>query len=259
MRETPVKKVLLLSGGNDGIGLAMAEAWLSQGNLASVLDIRTANLEKLQEQFPDALRIAKCDMRDGGAVQCAVDEAVKTFGHIDCAVHNACLCLFKSFEEHTDEDYGDVMDVNFKGARNLTLAVLPAMLKAKQGRIFYTSSGVGVTGFVNLSAYCASKGAIEAFAKCMNLEYAKTGVSFHILQPPLTDTKSSAPLPVPKEFKASAKKVGEGLARRLYRNKFIITPSAADAFSVKLSYLFALPMGRLLTKMTANSKDSIKN
>lgn len=82
------------------------------------------------------------------------------------------------------------------------------MLQNKKGRICYTSSGVGVTGFTNISGYSASKGAIEAFAKCMRLENLGNAITFHILHPPLTNTES--PLPVPKEFMADSQKVGKG-------------------------------------------------
>jgi hypothetical protein len=92
----------------------------------------------------------------------------------------------------------------------------------------------------------------------MRLEYRDTGVSFHILHPPLTDTKSSEPLPVPREFKAGAEKVGRGFARRLGMRKFVIAPSAGDALQVRMSYLMPLQMGRLLTRMTQGAKGKLK-
>ena len=133
----------------------------------------------------------------------------------------------------------------------MTEAVLPRM------RICYTSSGVGVTGFIDISSYAASKGAIKALAKCMNIEYAESGVTFHILHPPLTDTKSSSPLPIPREFKVLPEKVGKGFIKHIDSKKFIITPSFKDAVSIKLSYLFSLPMGRMLAKMTKNAKNNL--
>ena len=83
------------------------------------------------------------------------------------------------------------------------------MKSQRRGKICFTSSGVGITGFIDISSYASSKGAIEAFAKCMNIEYEDSGVTFHIMHPPLTDTESSSPLPIPKEFKSSPEKVGK--------------------------------------------------
>jgi NAD(P)-dependent dehydrogenase (short-subunit alcohol dehydrogenase family) len=74
------------------------------------------------------------------------------------------------------------MDVNFYGAINLTESVIPVMKAQKQGKIYFTSSGVGVTGYMNISSYASSKGALESLAKCLNIEYAETAITFHILQ-----------------------------------------------------------------------------
>lgn len=96
------------------------------------------------------------------------------------------------------------------------------MQNERQGKICFTSSGVGVTGYINISPYACSKGAIESLAKCLNNEYEGSGITFHIMHPPLTNTKSSSPLLVPKEFKASPEKVGKGFIKHIDSKKFII-------------------------------------
>lgn len=250
-------KTLFITGGNEGIGYYMTKQWLENGDCAAVLDLNCDNIDKLKETYPKTLIGFKCDVRDKESVKATVNQTRTQFGSIDYAVHNACLCLFKSFDEHTRDDFNKVIDVNFHGAINLTEAVLPIMKTQGQGKIFFTSSGIGVTGFVDISSYASSKGAIESFAKCMNIENADSGVTFHIMHPPLTDTKSSSPLPIPKEFKASPEKVGKGLIKHINSRKFIITPSLADAISVKLSYIFSIPMGRMLTKMTKKANKNL--
>lgn len=247
---------LLITGGNEGIGYFMAKQWLENENCVSVIDLNCDNIDKLKETYPKKLLSFKCDVCDIESVKKAVNETKEQFGSINYAVHNACLCLFKSLEEHSIEDFDRVMDVNFHGAINLTKVVLPIMQNQKQGKICFTSSGVGVTGYINISSYACSKGAIESLAKCLNNEYAGSGITFHILHPPLTNTNSSSPLPVPKEFKASPEKVGKGFIKRIDSKKFIITPSFGDAVSVKTSYLFPLLMGRLLVKMTKRASNS---
>lgn len=249
-------KTLFLTGGNEGIGYYMTKKWLEDGNCAVVLDLNCDNIGELKETYSRTLICIKGDVRDKEGIEAAVNQTCAQFGSIDYAVHNACLCLFKSFEEHSMEDYITVMGVNFHGAINMTKAVIPFMKKQGHGRIYFTSSGVGVTGFTNISSYSCSKGAVESLAKCMNIEYAESGITFHIMHPPLTNTRSSSPLPVPKEFKASAEKVGKGLIKHIDSKKFIIAPSFSDAISVKLSYLFAIPMGKLLTKMTKKANVS---
>ncbi len=246
-------KTLFLTGGNSGIGFYMVKEWLERGNSAAVVDLSCHNLEGYKELYKERLTAIECDVRSEADMKKAAQTAAAAYGCIDYAVHNACVCPFKSFEEHTRADYEYVMSVNLLGAVNVAKAVLPFMTARGSGRIFFTSSGVGVTGFTGISSYAASKGAIESLAKCLNIEYKTSGVTFHIMHPPLTDTKSSSPLPVPKEFKATPERVGKGLVRHMGSKKFVITPSSGSAFSVKMSYLFPLAMGRFLAKMTDNA------
>lgn len=247
-------RVMLLTGGNNGIGYFMVKQWLEDGNRAAVLDLAVDNLDALKAQFADSLLPVVCDVTDADGVQEAVRKTIRAFGSVDIAVHNACVCPFKNLDGLSLDDYRRTMEVNFLGAVIFAKAVLPRMLSQKSGKVCLTSSGVGVTGFTGISAYASSKWAIESFARCMRLEYRDSGVSFHILHPPLTDTKSSSPLPVPREFKASAEKVGRGFARRMKSRKFVIAPSFGDALSIRMSYLFPLAMGGMLAKMTARSE-----
>lgn len=258
LMEGEKMNTLLITGGNDGIGYFMVKQWIENGNYAAVLDLNCDNIDRLKMTYPKTLLSFKCDVCDRESVKTAVDQVHAQFGSIYYAVHNACLCLFKSFGEHSREEFNKVMDVNFNGAVNLAWAVLPVMNAQRQGKVCFTSSGVGVTGFMNISSYACSKGAIESLAKCLNIEYADSGITFHILHPPLTDTKSSSPLPIPREFKASPEKVGKGFVKNINSNKFVITPSFTDALSVKLSYLFSLPMGRILVKMTKKANNDLK-
>lgn len=242
-----------LTGGNRGIGYYMVKQWLADGNSAAVLDLDCANLLPLRERYPGKLLCFTADVTDAQAVADAVAQTQSTLGPINVAVHNACLCLFLPLEALTPKDYRRVMEVNLLGAVHLAQAVLPGMKAHRSGRLCLTSSGVGVTGFSGISAYAASKGAIESLAKCLRLECRPFGVTVHLLHPPLTDTESSSPLPVPREFKAKAERVGAGLARRILQRRFVITPSLGDAFSVRMSYLLPLQMGALLDKMTARA------
>lgn len=110
--------------------------------------------------------------------------------------------------------------------------------------MIFTSSGVGITGFPGLSAYASTKGALEALAKCLNLEYAGDGVTFHLIHPPLTRTQSSAPLPVPPEMMADPETVGQGLARRLFSPRFLLCHSLLQKVQTLLCYAFPPPHGQ---------------
>lgn len=242
---------IIITGANQGIGYYMVEKLLAEGNKVSVLDIETDNLANLREKY-DSLIYYKVDLRNYDEVKKAVDETIAAFDSIDIAVHNACKCTFASESETCLDMYNDVFDVNYFGALRLVKCIVPYMSLQKKGRVIFTSSGVGVTGFMNISPYSSTKGALEALAKCLRIEYAKDNITFHIMHPPLTRTKSASPLPVPDEFKALPEKVGYGLARHINSKRFIICHSLNQKIQTLGCYLFPTQMGDLLSKLTAN-------
>lgn len=247
-------KNVIITGANQGIGYYFVKQLLIDGFNVTVLDIEADNLEKLRINYQKSLLPLLCDIREEAAVTECVKRSAQEFGTVDYAVHNACICTFDSIEDTEEATYKDVFDVNFFGALRLTKAVVPYMKEQGKGTVIYTSSGVGVMGFVNISPYASSKGAIESLAKCMNIEFAGTGITFHLFQPPLTKTKSSSPLPVPDEFMADPKVVGVGLAKRISKKKFIISHSFMQSIQTRMAYLFSVRFGKLLSKMTAGYK-----
>ena len=241
---------ILIVGANQGIGYYLVERLLESGNLVTVLDIQVNAIEILKEKYQKTVLPIIADARNLSSIENGVHQAIEHFGNIDIAIHNACLCTFESEHDSGYEIYQNVMDVNYFGALRLTKTVLPYMRKVQKGRIIFTSSGVGVTGFSNISPYAASKGAIESLAKCLEIENEEYGISFHLFHPPLTNTKSASGISVPKEFKAEAKKVGYGLADHIWSKKFVICHSASQAAQIKFSYRHPLYIGKMMTKAT---------
>lgn len=239
---------ILIVGANQGIGYYLAEKLLESGNFVTVLDVQTDAVLALKEKYPKSLLPVIADARDLSSIENGVKQAIRHFGNIDIAVHNACLCTFEKEDDTGYEVYQNVMDVNYFGALRLAKTVLPHMRKAKRGRIIFTSSGVGVTGFSNISPYAASKGAIESLAKCLEIENEEYGISFHLFHPPLTNTNAASGISVPNEFKAEAKKVGYGLADRIWSKKFVICHSKSQAAQIKFSYRHPLYIGKMMTK-----------
>lgn len=245
-------KRILITGANQGIGYYMVKQLLKDGCQVSVLDLETDNLEKLINDYGDRILPINCNVKDEAAIINAVRTSIERFNGIDIAIHNACRCTFESMEETDYSTYKDVFDVNYFGALRLTKAVIPYMEKQGEGKIIFTSSGVGVMGFVNISPYASSKCAIESFAKCMNIEYKDKGITFHIFHPPLTRTNSASGLPIPKEFMADPVAVGTGLAKNIDKNRFIICHSLYQKVQTLMCYQFPIKMGKFLSKMTAN-------
>lgn len=247
---------VVIVGANRGIGYYIAKQLLEDGNNVSVLDLETGEIDKLKEQYGEKLVTFLADATDENSVKSAVAETVDKFGCLDVAIHNACLCTFDGEQETGYEVYKRVLDVNYFGALRLAKAVLPYMRERKSGRVIFTSSGVGVTGFGNISPYASSKGAIESLAKCLAIENENYGITFHLMHPPLTRTDSSSGLPVPKEFMADAETVGRGLGKRIFSPKFVICHSLFQTIQMRMCYRKTLKMGRMMWKMTQRAKDN---
>lgn len=241
---------IVIVGANQGIGYYLVKRLLELGNSVAVLDIDIRAVEKLQQHYPQKVLPIIANAQDAVSIQKGIEQAIEHFKSIDIAIHNACLCTFAS-EPNSDYDvYKKVMDINYFGALRLAKAVLPYMRKANKGRVIFTSSGVGVTGFENISPYASTKGAIESLAKCLEIENSDYGISFHLFHPPLTNTASAQGLPIPKEFKADAQKVGYGLAEHIWSKKFVICHSMIQYLQIKFSYRHPLFIGRMMSKMT---------
>ena len=241
---------ILIVGADQGIGYYMVKQFLEQGDRAAVLDIRTEHMTELQAHYRDRLYVCKADAADEASLSDGIKSAVRALGHIDAAIHNACLCTFESEPDTGYDVYKRVFEVNYYGALRLSKLVLPIMRKAGTGRVIFTISGVGLTGFGNISPYASSKGAIEALAKCLLIENQGYGITFHIMHPPLTNTASAAGFPIPKEFKADPEKVGRGLAKHAFSKKFVICHSFSQSVQMKLCYRHPLYMGKMLWNMT---------
>ena len=249
---------IVIVGADQGIGYYLVQSLLEAGNRVAVMDIRTEHIEQLHGKYPDTLMILYADATDEASIVEGVRKAHESFGSIDIAIHNACLCTFESEPDSGIEVYQKVMDVNYYGALRLAKAVLPLMRETKGGRLIFTSSGVGVTGFENISPYASSKGAIESLAKCLEIENCKYGISVHVFHPPLTNTESASGLPIPKEFKANPQKVGQGLAKHINSKKFVICPGFSQALSMFMCYRHPLRFGKLLAKATGRAKEAMK-
>ncbi|MEX1308153.1 MAG: SDR family oxidoreductase [Eubacteriales bacterium] len=240
---------VLISGANEGIGYSLALQLLKDGHCVHVLDINIDNIIKLKNEYPESINGYKCDVSKYDEVAKIV---TKIRLPIDIAIHNACKCTFSRFMDTSTETYKEVFDVNYYGAINISKAVIPTIKEQRPCKIMFVSSGVAVMGFSNLSPYASSKSAIETLAKCLNLEYKDSGITFQIIHPPLTKTRSSSPLPIPKEFMQTPQEVGQGIAKRLHKKSFIICHSFAQSLQTKLIYLFSIKFGRLFSRLTDN-------
>jgi NAD(P)-dependent dehydrogenase (short-subunit alcohol dehydrogenase family) len=240
------RRIIIITGANNGIGLSLARALNSGGDRVACFDLSGENLADH--------RFYKCDVTNPAQVEACVASVVSEWGHIDILINNACLAIFSPFEEKALIDTRQEFEVNYFGYINLIRAVLPIMKAQHRGIIHNFSSTVGISGFAGIYGYSSTKGAIEALSRTLAIEFAPFGITVNIVHPPLTRTKSSAPLGVPPQFMADPTDVGQKLAKKIGSTKPIITPGTIESLGVFFSKLFPEMMGKFLSARAAAAR-----
>ena len=235
--------VIVISGANNGIGLALARSLHATGFRVAGLDLSGENLA--------GVKFVACDVTDCTQVEAAVASVVAAWGRIDVLVNNACLAVFAPFESKRLEDTRRELEVNYFGYVNLIAAVLPHMRRRGRGIIHNVSSAVGVSGFAGIYGYASSKGAIEALTRTLAIELAPYGITVNLMHPPLTRTASSVPLGIPTRFMADPAVVGRKLAAKIGSRRPVITPGFAEAIGVFVARLMPVVMGKFLSGRAA--------
>lgn len=179
-------KVVLVSGGNSGIGAATAVRFAQEG--ASVM-VAARNAETAQTTLDTitasggSAAFVPCDVREVSQCENAVAETVARFGRLDVLVNNAGIILRNSTVRDTAvEDWLDVFNVNIHGAFYLSKAALPHLVETK-GCIVNVSSYAGMVGFPAAAAYCAAKGALNQLTRAMALDHSREGVRVNAVCP----------------------------------------------------------------------------
>ncbi len=244
-----MNRVILITDANNGIGLAITNTLIEMGDRVAALDLSLDNLKP----HPNLLSRV-CDVTDAQQVTSVVDEIVQTWGGVDIVINNACLAIFKPFVERCLDETRREFEVNYFGYLNVIKAVLPIMQKQGHGVIHNFSSGVGITGYLGISGYASTKGAIESLTRTLALEFSDFGITVNLMHPPLTRTSSASPLGVPLEMMADPNEVGRKLAKKVGRTNPIITPDFGSALGIVVMQYFPDAMGRFLSTMAKRAR-----
>ncbi len=191
-------KVAIITGGNAGIGEAIAKAFVREGASVVITGRRQKELDRvvndIVKEQGKAFAVAG-SVTDELHVQETVRQTVRQFGQLDILVNNAGVGDFgKRLHEIDDATWTQVFDVNLTGVFRMTRAVLPQMLKQGKGAIVNISSIASVIGLPSLPVYAASKGGLDALTRALAVDYAKDGIRCNVVNPGLIDTPMAAPL-----------------------------------------------------------------
>lgn len=248
-----MKSIVVVTGANNGIGFHMTKTLLEDGYCVAALDVGDENLASLQATTSESLLVSNCDVTDSRRVKVTIASIAEKWGQIDVLVNNACIAIFKPFEQKSIEETRREFEVNYFGYVNTIAAVLPYMKARGKGIIHNVSSGVGITGFPGISGYASTKGAIESLTRTLALELEPYGICVNLMHPPLTNTKSASPLGIAVQAMDSPVRVGRNFAKKILSTKSIITPDLRTAVYVFFAYRYPLALGRLFAKLTERS------
>jgi NAD(P)-dependent dehydrogenase (short-subunit alcohol dehydrogenase family) len=196
------QKTWFITGTSRGFGREWAVAALERGDRVAATARDLSSLDGLSERYGDALLPIALDVTDRAADFAAVQRAHEHFGRLDVVINNAGYGHFGMAEELTEQELRDQFETNVFGAVWVTQAALPLLRAQGSGHIIQVSSIGGISAFPNLSAYHASKWALEGFSQALAQEVAEFGIKVTLIEPGGFSTdwsgasaRHSAPLP----------------------------------------------------------------
>jgi len=178
---TAPSRSVLVTGGNAGIGLGIARHLAGQGHRVAVTHRSSG--------APDGLFAVKCDVADPDSVRDAAAVAAAENGPIEILVANAGITRDGLMMRMPDHDWDDVIDTNLRGAWAAARAVIPAMAKARFGRLLFVSSVVAMAGQAGQANYAASKAGLIGLTRSIAREYAPRSITANVLAPGLVTTR----------------------------------------------------------------------
>ncbi|MGZ4600467.1 3-oxoacyl-ACP reductase FabG [Oryzihumus sp.] len=179
---------VLVTGGNRGIGLAIARAFAEAGDNV-VITNRSGDA-------PEGLRAVKCEVTDTASVDAAFAEAEELLGGpVEVLVANAGITRDTLLMRMSDEEFDSVIDTNLAGAFRCARRASKGMIRLRKGRIVFISSVVGLYGSPGQTNYAASKAGLVGLARSISRELGGRGITANVVAPGFIETDMTAELP----------------------------------------------------------------
>jgi len=191
------QRVVLVTGGNRGIGRAIAERFVRDGYRVAV----TAR----SGEGPEGTLTVRADVTDAAALDAAFTEVEQQLGPVEIVVANAGITKDTLLLRMSEDDFDSVVATNLGGTFRVVKRASKGMLRARFGRVILISSVVGLYGSAGQVNYSASKSALVGFARSLTRELGGRGITANVVAPGFIETDMTAELPeeTQKQYKAS--------------------------------------------------------
>lgn len=191
------QRVVLVTGGNRGIGRAIAERFVTEGYQVAV----TAR----SGEGPEGTLTVRADVTDAAALDAAFTEVEQQLGPVEIVVANAGITKDTLLLRMSEDDFDSVVATNLGGTFRVVKRASKGMLRARFGRVILISSVVGLYGSAGQVNYSASKSALVGFARSLTRELGGRGITANVVAPGFIETDMTAELPeeTQKQYKAS--------------------------------------------------------
>ncbi|AYD47128.1 MAG TPA: SDR family oxidoreductase [Arachidicoccus soli] len=262
-------KVIVITGGSEGIGRALVDIFLQQGAKVATCSRNFDKLYHLQTQYPDMpLLTHTADISKENECNSFIQKVIKIYGSIDVLINNAGISMRALFVDTELETLRKLMDVNFWGAVYCTKFALPFLIQ-NQGVVVGVSSIAGFRGLPGRSGYSASKFALNGWLESIRTELVETGVSVVTVCPGFTssnirkvalnkDAKPEAESLMKEEKMMSAEQCAQHIFEAIEKRKRTLILTTQGKEAVYLNRFLPALADKLIRKFYFNNNELIK-
>jgi len=184
----PEPRVVLVTGGNRGIGLAVARRFAADGHKVAITS--------RSGEAPDSegLLVVRCDVTDSDSIDAGIGEVEERLGSVEVLVSNAGITRDGLTLRMSDDDFSEVIDANLTGGFRVARRCVRSMMRARFGRMVFVSSVAGIGGNAGQANYAASKAGLTGLARSLAKEFASRSVTVNVVAPGPIETDMLAEL-----------------------------------------------------------------